>query len=271
MANLPSAADGENLEKGTSAFSCIYCRKSFANHRSLRGHLRSHNVQLKAAWRRNCPSNSCASIGSASTIVDPLSSNQPGNSCEVVGNNLAFHKRSSPNLTFSMNASKFSEYSCKISNAQNVSKSSYDIHSNELNLSNCYLSTAFAGSGSTPSAGFPLDVSLSLGLNGVQKLRNDEIQTCQDGLAEGCVSKMVVFLNFGQGERIYPIDSLANIDVMKRSKRAKIVSRLPVEIQKPKIKESSLVKTMEKPGPALLISVDAEQEVPADLDLSLHL
>lgn len=181
MANLPSAADGENLEKGTSAFSCIYCRKSFANHRSLRGHLRSHNVQLKAAWRRNCPSNSCASIGSASTIVDPLSSNQPGNSCEVVGNNLAFHKRSSSNLTFSMNASKFSEYSCKISNAQNVSKSSYDIHSNELNLSNCYLSTAFAGSGSTPSAGFPLDVSLSLGLNGVQKLRNDEIQTCQDG------------------------------------------------------------------------------------------
>lgn len=45
----------------------------------------------------------------------------------------------------------------------------------------CYLSTAFAGFGSTPSAGFPLDVSLSLGLNGVQKLRNDEIQTCQDG------------------------------------------------------------------------------------------
>ncbi|XP_006467456.1 uncharacterized protein LOC102611034 isoform X2 [Citrus sinensis] len=215
MANLPSAADGENLEKGTSAFSCIYCRKSFANHRSLRGHLRSHNVQLKAAWRRNCPSNSCASIGSASTIVDPLSSNQPGNSCEVVGNNLAFHKRSSPNLTFSMNAT-------------------------------------FAGSGSTPSAGFPLDVSLSLGLNGVQKLRNDEIQTCQDGLAEGCVSKMVGFLNFGQGERIYPIDSLANIDVMKRSKRAKIVPRWPVEIQKPQIKESSLVKTMEKPGPALL-------------------
>ncbi|KAL9455723.1 hypothetical protein AB3S75_005029 [Citrus x aurantiifolia] len=234
MANLPSAADGENLEKGTSAFSCIYCRKSFANHRSLRGHLRSHNVRLKAAWRRNCPSNSCASIGSASTIVDPLSSNQPGNSCEVVGNNLAFHKRSSSNLTFSMNAT-------------------------------------FAGSGSTPSAGFPLDVSLSLGLNGVQKLRNDEIQTCQDGLAEGCVSKMVGFLNFGQGERIYPIDSLANTDVMKRSKRAKIVSRLPVEIQKPQIKESSFVKTMEKPGPALLISVDAEQEVPADLDLSLHL
>lgn len=102
MANLPSAADGENLEKGTSAFSCIYCRESFANHRSLRGHLRSHNVQLKAARRRNCPSNSCASI------VDPLSSNQPGNSCKVVGNNLAFHKRSSSNLTFSMNASKFS-------------------------------------------------------------------------------------------------------------------------------------------------------------------
>ncbi|GAY35159.1 hypothetical protein CUMW_014670 [Citrus unshiu] len=193
MANLPSTADGENLENGTSAFSCIYCRKSFANHRSLRGHLRSHNVQLKAAWRRNCPSNSCASIGSASTIVDPLSSNQPGNSCEVVGNNLAFHKRSSSNLTFSMNAT-------------------------------------FAGFGSTPSAGFPLDVSLSLGLNGVQKLRNDEIQTCQDGLAKGCVSKMVGFLNFGQGERIYPIDSLANIDVMKISKRAKIVSRLPMEI-----------------------------------------
>lgn len=91
------------------------------------------------------------------------------------------------------------------------------------------------------------------------------------GLVEGCVSKMVGFLNFGQGERIYPIDSLANTDVMKRSKRAKIVSRLPVEIQKPQIKESSLVKTMEKPGPTLLISVDAEQEVPADLDLSLHL
>ncbi|KAL9452186.1 hypothetical protein AB3S75_008055 [Citrus x aurantiifolia] len=150
------------------------------------------------------------------------------------------------------------------------------------------MNATFAGSGSTPSVGFPLDVSLSLGLNGVQKLHNDKIQTCQDGksffyrgvlqnsqpnlsLVEGCVSKMVGFLNFGQGERIYPIDSLANTDVMKRSKRAKIVSRLPVEIQKPQTKESTLVKTMEKPGPTLLISVDAEQEVPADLDLSLHL
>lgn len=223
MANLPSAADGENAEKRTIAFSCIYCRKSFANHRSLGGHLRSHNVQLKSAWRRNCPGSSSTSIGSASTIADPLSSNQPGNSCEVVGNNLAFHKRSSSNLTLPMNAT-------------------------------------FAGSGSTPSAGVPLDVSLSSGLNGVQKLCNDEIQTCQDG-----------FLNFGGGDRIYPVDSLANTDVMKRSKRAKIVSNLTVDIQKPQIKEPSLVKAMEKPVAALQISMDAEQEVPADLDLSLHL
>lgn len=82
---------------------------------------------------------------------------------------------------------------------------------------------------------------------------------------------MVGFLNFGEGKRIYPVGSLANTDVMKISKRAKIVSNLPEEMQKPQIKEPSLVKDMEKPVPALPISEDAEQEVPSDLDLSLHL
>lgn len=181
MANLASAADGENPEKSTSAFSCIYCRKSFANHHSLGGHLRSHNVQLKSAWRRNCPGSSSTSIGFASTIANPLSSNQPGNSCEGVGNNIAFHNRSSSNLTLPMNASKFFDYSRKSSRTQNVSKSFLWHSFSELNLSNCYSSTAFAGSGSTPSTGVPLDVSLTLGLNGVQKLSNDEIRTCQHG------------------------------------------------------------------------------------------
>ncbi|XP_031247451.1 uncharacterized protein LOC116105171 [Pistacia vera] len=91
------------------------------------------------------------------------------------------------------------------------------------------------------------------------------------GHDEGCRNKMKNLFTCEEGKRQYSVDSLGNTDLVKSSKRPKIVSNLPVETEKFQNKEPLLFKDVEKPFTALGISINAEPEVPADLDLSLHL
>ncbi|XP_044496910.1 uncharacterized protein LOC123219185 [Mangifera indica] len=86
----------------------------------------------------------------------------------------------------------------------------------------------------------------------------------------GC-NKMKSFVSRVEGKRQHSLDSLGNTDLVKASKRPKIDSNLPMEIENIRNKKPLLMKKVEEPFPGLGISITAEQEVPADLDLSLHL
>ncbi|XP_044460873.1 uncharacterized protein LOC123192401 [Mangifera indica] len=85
------------------------------------------------------------------------------------------------------------------------------------------------------------------------------------GRDEGCHNKIE------EVKRQHSLDSLGTADLIKASKRPKFVSNLPAEIEKFQNKEPRLFKDVEKPFTGRGISIDAEQEVPAELDLSLHL
>lgn len=317
MMNFPSATERKNSEKPTGTYSCLYCKKLFANHRALGGHLKTHNVEFKSAWRRNPSGSSRNSIGFIGNTSNPLSNNQPGNSCGGVGNYL-IPKRSCPVKTIPVHAGKSLNTVVKSPKLNFLMSQNFfhGICSIELHFSNCLLSTAFA--------------PLSVGLNRVYQLNNDEGQTYQDGKplfysgalqnslhnlckpsftlstitnpypfsgsnqspglkgtafasssftdpyprsaqAESCLYKTDGFLTCEEGKRMYPVDGLGNSDVMKASKRPKTVSNLPAESEKSQHKELPLVKDLENPFCSLAISCDAEQEVPADIDLSLHL
>ncbi|KAJ0017099.1 hypothetical protein Pint_09955 [Pistacia integerrima] len=293
--NSISVSNGENSEKHTSPYSCLYCKKVFPNHRALGGHLKTHTTEFKSRWRRQPPGHSGISIGFPSTNPNPLSNNQSGNSSGGAGNN-----SSCSNKVIPMHASKFSESSPK--KIKTLFILSPNLSSgcglNEIHLLNCLPSTAFAPSGSTAATGVPLDPSLCLGMPGVRQFGTGDDRTPRDGLDlnqspgfkdtsavgsfimdpypclghdEGCRNKMKNLFTCEEGKRQYSVDSLGNTDLVKSSKRPKIVSNLPVETEKFQNKEPLLFKDVEKPFTALGISINAEPEVPADLDLSLHL
>ncbi|KAJ4703873.1 TFIIH C1-like domain containing protein [Melia azedarach] len=278
MMNFPSATERKNSEKPTGTYSCLYCKKLFANHRALGGHLKTHNVEFKSAWRRNPSGSSRNSIGFIGNTSNPLSNNQPGNSCGGVGNYL-IPKRSCPVKTIPVHAAfaplsvglnrvyqlnndegrtyqdgKPLFYSGALQNSlHNLCKPSFTLST----ITNPY---PFSGSNQSP------------GLKGTAFASSSFTDPYpRSAQAESCLYKTDGFLTCEEGKRMYPVDGLGNSDVMKASKRPKTVSNLPAESEKSQHKELPLVKDLENPFCSLAISCDAEQEVPADIDLSLHL
>ncbi|KAL5771955.1 hypothetical protein ACOSQ2_011879 [Xanthoceras sorbifolium] len=123
-----------------------------------------------------------------------------------------------------------------------------------------------------PGPSLGLDLNKSPGLEETNTVGFSPLDPCPfSGWGEGCQSKIRSSATCEEHKALYSVDALADTNIMRASKRSKTVSHLPVKIAKSQIKEPPLFKDVENPFSKLRISFDAEQEGPADIDLSLHL
>ncbi|XVF27310.1 hypothetical protein REPUB_Repub14bG0096100 [Reevesia pubescens] len=155
-------------------------------------------------------------------------------------------------------------------------------------------STPFASSGSIVATGFPIDSSLYLGSNGVCQFNTDEFQVSQDGLppSTGDALQNIQGYNLGpppcssldkvgqydrrslltceEGKRPYLADEAGEADITNASKKPKIACNAHVEAEILHKKELSLFMDDDSIS-ASEACFGAEEEGPADVDLSLHL
>ncbi|XVF87152.1 hypothetical protein PTKIN_Ptkin18bG0096300 [Pterospermum kingtungense] len=156
-------------------------------------------------------------------------------------------------------------------------------------------SSAFASPGSVVASGFPIDSSLYLGSNGVCQFNTDGFQSFRDGLPplSGDALQNIQGDNLGpftsssldnvgqyerrsfvmseEGKRPYSADESGNADVMNAYKRTKFAPNAHVEPEKPETKELLLLIDVDDSISAPRTCSGADEEGPADVDLSLHL